>query len=225
MIIAVLRRHTASPNACEHAAGALGNLATHPDSKNAIASQGGVAAVIGALRAHVSGSASVTQMCLGCLKNLANGSEVTRETMEREGAIAVIFEALSIHSGSVPLVDLGCGALRNLSQTRECHCFSPLSSPVVGSFLSPPPIPGSGIEGFDQKIACIEQGGRKVQEENILKKREKRNICLSHPCLHRRARLERRELRELWRQEQVPLRRRGWLRLLRPVPPPELWFE
>ena len=91
---------------------ALNNLAQDPKIQLAIASDGGIEAVVKAMGAH---QLSVVVQQAGCsaLTNLAAKNSENRVTTAANGGIEAVERAMRAHQSIVEVQEAGCGALRN----------------------------------------------------------------------------------------------------------------
>eukprot|EP01043_Picozoa_sp_COSAG02_P022650 COSAG02_NODE_1184_length_14008_cov_44.301963_1_plen_678_part_00 len=118
-VVELLRQAPDDAEVQEKGCGALVNLANGSEErKAAVASAGGIAAVLAAMGAH-GGSAGVQEKGCAALWSLANGSEERRAAVASAGGIAAVVAAMGAHGGSAGVQEHGCGALWNLTTGSE----------------------------------------------------------------------------------------------------------
>eukprot|EP01043_Picozoa_sp_COSAG02_P091614 COSAG02_NODE_28320_length_591_cov_6.693089_1_plen_192_part_10 len=95
---------------------ALVNLAANnAENKKAIASAGGIAAVVAGMGGHA-GSAAVQKWGCGALAHLAHNNKQNSKAIASAGGIAAVVVGMGGHAGSAVVQEEGCMALANLAR-------------------------------------------------------------------------------------------------------------
>jgi hypothetical protein len=100
-------------------------------ARNALATMGGVEAVVAALNAHCA-SESVQHNGCWALVNLANNNDAKKVSIAAKGGIEAVVAALNAHRTSENVQNYGCMALTNLAAINAANQVS-IARPRVGS--------------------------------------------------------------------------------------------
>lgn len=115
-LIASINRYRRSAKAAEGACIILQNLAVDPDHRKKILADGGVKALVGAMKEHPQ-DAAIQELGCAALRNVGSGADAsTKAHISAAGGILVVVHAMRRHSSSVAVQEQGLRALRNLAK-------------------------------------------------------------------------------------------------------------